>query len=220
VSWEAFERAAGRYEAWYATARGRRADRAERALLAWLLAWFPGVRRVLDLGCGTGHFTPWLAARADMAIALDRSPAMLREARARAGGSRLVLGDAERLPLRDGAVDVSLLVTTLEFLERPEQALLEVARVSERGLALLVLNRCSLGALSRRLGPQSRGSLLAGAHDCSKPGLRARLERTLGKRLLAMHWSSTLLPRPFGALRTPLPVGDVLGVAVELAPRS
>jgi SAM-dependent methyltransferase len=154
-----------------------------------------------------------------VAIGLDRSPAMLREARALADGSPLVLADAHRLPLRDGVVDVAVLVTTLEFLERPELALQESVRVAERGLGLVVLNRCSLGALSRRWGPQSHGSLLAGARDCSRASLRRDLEKAAGGRLRGMHWRSALFPRPLDRFPIRVPLGDVLGVAVELARR-
>jgi SAM-dependent methyltransferase len=216
VSWEIFEEAASRYEPWYATPRGRRVDRSERALLVWLLGRLPRMQRVLEIGCGTGHFTRWLAARGCEAIGLDRAPGMLREAR-RLGAIPLLLGDAHRLPLRDGAVDVSVLVTTLEFLNRPERALEEAVRVSERGIVLVVLNRWSPGALSRRWGPQSRGSLLGGARDFSRPRLGNALERAAGARLLGMHWRSTLLPRPLDRILVSLPFGDVLGVAVELA---
>jgi SAM-dependent methyltransferase len=216
MSWQTFEGAAERYESWYSTPRGRRVDRSERALLGWLVERFPGARRTLEVGCGTGHFTQALAVRGSMAIGLDRSPAMLGEARARAR-SPLILADAHRLPLRDRAVDLTALVTTLEFLESPDQALRESVRVAERGLVLVVLNRCSLGGLSRRWGPQSRGALLAGARDLTRARLRSQLEKAAGERLLALHWRSTLLPRPFDRLITPLPVGDALGVAVELA---
>jgi hypothetical protein len=112
------------------------------------------------------------------------------------------------------------MITTLEFLECPERALNESVRVAEHGLVLVVLNRCSLGAVSRRWGPQSRGSLLAGARDCSRARLRDDLAKAAGERLLGMHWRSTLLPRPLDRLLTPVPIGDVLGAAVELASRS
>jgi SAM-dependent methyltransferase len=217
VSWQIFERGATRYEGWYETSRGRRVDRSEQALLAWLFGWFPGAHRVLEIGCGTGHFTQWLAAHGYLAIGLDRSPAMLREARARRRGSPLLLADAHQLPLRDHAVDVSALITTLEFLESPHQALQESVRVAERGLVLVVLNRCSLGALSRRWGPQSHGTLLVGARDLSPPRLQEEVEKAAGERLLDVHWRATLLPRPFDRLVTRVPVGDVIGVAVELA---
>ena len=216
MPWKDFERAATGYESWYASARGRRVDSSERALLSWLVGWFPGTRRVLEIGCGTGHFTHSLAAGGALAFGLDRSPAMLGEARMGASGSPLILADAHRLPLRDQSVDIAAFVTTLEFLESPRQALLESIRVAERGLVLVVLNRCSVGALSRRCGPQSRGSLLAEARDVSRNRLQQDLEEAAGDRLLRLHWRSTLLPRPFDRLITPLPFGDALGVAVEL----
>lgn len=219
MPWETFEQAAARYESWYASPRGRRADRAERALLAWLLGWFPDAGRVLEIGCGTGHFTRWLAARGYATVGLDRSPTMLHAARSLARGTPLALGDAHRLPLRDGAVEIAALITTLEFLEQPTRALAEAVRVAERGLVLLVLNRWSLGALSRRWGRQARGSLLSGARDLARPRLRSSLEEAAGERLLAMHWRSTLLPRPLDRILTPLPLGDVTGVALELRPR-
>jgi len=110
VTWEIFEREASHYEGWYETPRGRRADQAEQSLLAWLLGWFPGARRVLEVGSGTGHFTKWLAARGFSVIGLDRSPAMLRAART-GSAPPLLLADAHRLPVRDGAVDVVVLIT-------------------------------------------------------------------------------------------------------------
>ncbi len=53
---------AERYEQWY-SGHGRRADRLEKRLLAQLLEDFPGASTVLDVGCGTGHFTRWMASR-------------------------------------------------------------------------------------------------------------------------------------------------------------
>jgi SAM-dependent methyltransferase len=215
VPWEIFEREASRYESWYETPRGRRADRAEQSLLAWLLGWFPGARRVLEVGSGTGHFTRWLAARGFSAIGLDRSPAMLRATRP-GSAPPLLLADAHRLPVRDGAVDLVVLITTLEFLACPRLALQESVRAADRGLAVVAFNRWSLGAISRRWGPQSRGALLAGANDLSLPRLRRELRTAAGGRLRRLHWRSALLPRPFDRVVAPVPCGDVLGVAVEL----
>lgn len=216
MSWEVFEKGASRYEGWYETPRGLRTDRSERALLRWLLGRFPAARRVLEIGSGTGHFTHWLSTRGYRVIGVDRSPAMLREARSQSDDSPLLLADAQKLPLRDRAVDVSALITTLEFLESPEQALQESVRVAKHGLVLIVLNRFSLGAVSRRWGPQSRGSLLSEARDLSRCGLQDHLERAAAERLRDLHWRSTLLPRPFDRFVTRLPCGDVTGVAVEL----
>jgi SAM-dependent methyltransferase len=218
VAWELFEHATDRYDAWYDTPRGRRVERAERALLDWLLGQAPAARSLLDVGCGTGRFTAWLAGRRLQVFGLDRSPAMLAALRKRHRGLPAILGDAHRLPLRAGAVDLTLLATALEFLAEPHGALAEAVRVSRRGVLLLVLNRWSLGGLSRRVGPQARGRLLGQARDLTLFTLRAMARRTAGQRLQGLSWSSTLFPDGLWAVRSALPLGDVLGMAVALRP--
>jgi len=218
VSWPIFERAAEGYEAWYATGRGRRADEAERALLAWLLAAFADARSVLDVGCGTGHFAAWLRSRALDVVGLDRSPAMLAELRRHHAEIPVVVGDAARLPVRSGAVDVALLVTTLEFVERPEAALTEAVRIARQGVVLVVLNRWSLGGLSRRVGPQARRPILGAARDTSLFALRRMARAAAGERLQSLHWASSLFPDGLWAARLRVPVGDVIGIAVALSP--
>jgi len=111
-----FDREAGHYEEWYATARGRRVTRGEGALLDRLLAAFPQARTILDVGCGTGHFTARLAARGLSPLALDCAPGMLDQLRRRLPGCPTLRADAHALPLPDGAVDLVAFMTTLEFL--------------------------------------------------------------------------------------------------------
>lgn len=216
MSWEPFEREAPRYEAWYATPRGRRASRAETELLAWLLGAFPEARSVLDVGCGTGHFTSWLAQRGLRPIGLDRAPAMLGVMRRQLPQCPALLADAHALPVRDRAVDLVVFVATLEFLEDPRAALAEAARVARRGLIAVALNRWSVGALSRRAGPAARGALLSRARDLSPPALRRLLGEAAAARLVRLRARSALLPHPFSAGPTAIPLGDVVGVAAEL----
>jgi SAM-dependent methyltransferase len=217
MGWKAFEQAASRYEAWYSTPRGQRADQAERALLQWLLTFFPGARSLLEIGCGTGHFTKWLASRGLQVVGLDRSPAMLAELHKREPELRVILSDAHALPLRDQAVDVTAFVTTLEFLDHAETVLREAARVARQGLILVVLNRWSLGGLSRRWGPQAQGSLLGQAHDHSLLSLRTLLKQSGRTRVQKVYWTSTLFSAGLWRLQGPLPFGDVLGLAVVFA---
>ncbi|HEY7870521.1 MAG TPA: class I SAM-dependent methyltransferase [Methylomirabilota bacterium] len=70
--WQLFERDAAGYERWYGTRRGHQADLAERALLERLLAPFMAAQSALEVGCGTGHFTRWLARLLPGAIGLHR----------------------------------------------------------------------------------------------------------------------------------------------------
>lgn len=216
MSWRLFDREADGYQSWYATAHGLRAARQENRLLAWLLEACPTARTILDVGCGTGHFIPWLTARGLRPIGLDRAPAMLACLRRRLPGCPVLRADAHALPIRDRAVDLVLFVTTIEFLEDPERALSEAVRVARVGLLTLVLNRWSAGALSRRIGSASRDPLLRRARDLSPRRLRTLLAQAAGARLAGLRRRTVLLPRflPQGPTRAPF--GDVLGVALSL----
>ena len=204
--WRPFEQVALAYETWYETRRGQRAEQAERVLLEWLVGPSPGAETLLEVGCGTGHFAAGLERRHHRVVGLDRSPAMLAELHRRHPKLPGVLGDGHTLPFRDGAVDVTLFVTTLEFLERPAVALREAVRVSRRGLVVLALNRWSLGGLSRRWGPGRRGAILSHAHDMTIRSLRELVRTAAGRRLTGLRWASTLFPDGLWAWRSRVPL--------------
>ncbi len=217
MPWEIFEKEANQYEGWYATNRGQRVAQAEYALLEWLLAYFPTSQVVLEIGCGTGHFTRWLSKRGLRVIGLDRSPAMLAEMHHRCLDIPAVLADAHSLPFPEGGVDVTVFVTTLEFLEDPVVALTEAVRISRQGVLVIALNRWSLGSLSRRWGMQSGHSLLGQARDYSIISLRKKMQKAAGRRLQKLNWTSTLFPNGLWKIRAPIPLGEVIGLATVLA---
>jgi SAM-dependent methyltransferase len=214
MAWQAFEKAAAGYESWYESPRGRRAAAAEFALLRDLIRCFPSARSAVEVGCGTGHFTRLLGDHGVTILGIDRSPAMLAEARRKAPDLPLLQADAHRLPLCDRCVDVVFFVTTLEFLERPEAALAEALRVSRAGLVVVSLNRWSAGGLSRRWGRDAGGSLLRAARDFSLPELRDLLRRSVGGRNERIYWKSAVFPPPIHRVVAPIPFGAVLGAAV------
>lgn len=77
----------------------------------------------LEVGVGTGRFAKPL--RID--FGLDLAFNMLKLAKQRE--VRVVKGDAERLPFRDGIFDLVLMVVTICFLKNPVKALMEIYRV-------------------------------------------------------------------------------------------
>jgi ubiquinone/menaquinone biosynthesis C-methylase UbiE len=176
------------YEAWYETT-GRRADRLEKALLRRWLAGFPQARSVLEIGCGTGHFTRWFGEQGLQATGLDLSPAMLAEAR-RLHSPRCVPGDALALPFATAAFDLVALVTTLEFVGDPLQTLREAARVARSGLILGVLSQRSL--LARRL--RRSGAPLWQAARFFTPAELAELVRQVAGSEAEIRWRTTLWP--------------------------
>jgi ubiquinone/menaquinone biosynthesis C-methylase UbiE len=198
------------YEQWYAS-RGRRADRLEKQLLAALSAGFPNAASVLEVGCGTGHFTRWLAERGFQVVGLDLSRVMLLEA-AKYNGQRYVLADASALPFDGRSFDVVALITTLEFLADQRQALSEAVRVARKGLLLGVLNRLSL--LTRKRKASARAPWDE-ARFLSPTELKRLIRDCAGARLSRLRWRTTLWRVPgFGSLR--LPWGGFIGMLAQL----
>lgn len=118
-------------------------------------------RRILDLGCGTGHFTRALKRRFPKAlvVGLDLAEGMLAAARRRQGWLRrfrLVQGDAGRLPFADGAFDVVFSNLLLQWSDEPERLFAEVLRVlAPEGLFLFsTFGPETLAELREALGPE------------------------------------------------------------------
>ena len=93
-------------------------------------------REAIEIGCGTGHNTVWLAERAASVIALDFSEGMLRQAEARVHSPnvRFVQHDIRaRWPLAEAAADLVVAMLVLEHIERLESIFAEAARTLRIG---------------------------------------------------------------------------------------
>jgi len=209
------EQAAAHYEDWYETPEGRRADVLEKAALSRLLKGFSGARSILEMGCGTGHFSRWLSEQGLAAVGLDRSAPMLAEAKA-LNGVPLVMGNAHRLPFADGAFDLTAFVTTLEFLKRPREALTEGLRVARYGLILGVLNQWSLLGLKRRLAGLFRSTVYDAARFYGVGELKRLLQSVAGERARIV-WHTTLFPRGWSWPQVRLPWGGFIAMALLLS---
>ncbi len=209
------ERVAAHYEAWYETSNGQQTDEQEKALLGKLLKLFSRADNVLEIGCGTGHFARWLSDDGLSAVGVDLSAAMLAEGRL-LDDVPFVRGDAQRLPFVDGAFDLTMLITTLEFLGQPREGLVEALRVSRRGVILGVLNRCSVLALQRRLAGLFRKSVYNAAHFYSVGELKRLLRSTAGRKV-HITWRTTLFPHRWPWSQNRLPWGGFIGMALVVS---
>lgn len=108
--------------------------------LAPRLLQFAGVRdgdTVADIGCGTGALTLAVAAAAPSSrvVGIDRAEPFVAFAREHHQQERIrfEVGDAQQLPLPDGAFDRTLSLLILNFIPDPAQALREMIRVTRSG---------------------------------------------------------------------------------------
>ena len=117
--------------------------------LGWALdhVEWRGDERVVDVGCGRGQYLARLAGdgMAGHVIGMDLSTGMLASVRRRwpdgVAAPALVNGDAERLPVRDGAADVALAMHMLYHVPDVPQAVAELRRVVRpRGTLLVAAN--------------------------------------------------------------------------------
>jgi len=101
--------------------------------------------RYLDLGCSAGLYTRGLARELDggVAVGLDISPSMLREAhrRARASGTdpSFVRANAKNLPFFDASFEGAVCGGTLNEFGDPARVLRETSRVLQPGGRLAIM---------------------------------------------------------------------------------
>jgi ubiquinone/menaquinone biosynthesis C-methylase UbiE len=91
---------------------------------------------VLELGCGTGHLQVSLAQHSIWSIGLDRSPAMLAQARRRT--SRLMRADSRAIPCADQTFHTVIASFPAPYIAEPN-TLDEVARVLRPDGQLVIL---------------------------------------------------------------------------------
>ena len=101
------------------------------------------IGRLLDIGTGTGRIAELLSGKADHVVALDKSPEMLRLARARLQnlpfeGWELVQGDFGALPFRAETFDTVVFHHVLHYAHEPASVLQEAARVCRPGGRIVI----------------------------------------------------------------------------------
>jgi 8-oxo-dGTP pyrophosphatase MutT (NUDIX family) len=102
----------------------------------------PGAR-VLDVGCGPGHDTAWLAEMGFDAAGVDLSFGMLQEGVRRGVSAPLFQADMRRLPFRSGSLDGLWVCASLLHVPKDEvnAVLRELARVVYPGHIAVTVKR-------------------------------------------------------------------------------
>lgn len=92
----------------------------------------PGVR-LLDVACGPGDATAAAARRGARSTGVDFAAAMVEQASRLHPGVEFRTGDAEALPFDDGVFDAVVANFGMLHFARPDQAIVEAARVLRSG---------------------------------------------------------------------------------------
>jgi ArsR family transcriptional regulator len=114
------------------------------------------IGRLIDIGTGTGRMLELFAPDAKSAIGIDRSPEMLRLARAKlseAGleNAELRQGDMYALSLLDCSADTVIVHQVLHYAQQPAAAIAEGARLLGAGGRLLIVDFAAHGREDLRL---------------------------------------------------------------------
>jgi SAM-dependent methyltransferase len=138
----------------------------ERKVLAALERITPiSGKRIADVGTGIGHYPMLLARRTGRTYGIEPNEVLRDVARRRAAAAhqpniRIVAGEPERLPLRDGAVDI-VLSGTIEPDDGSLPAIGEALRVLRPGGRLVVLGYYGRDDLASLLEPEVVAHTLA-----------------------------------------------------------
>ncbi len=187
----------------------RAADVQQQAMLRAYLAEveFPADGAVLDVGCGTGAVSRFLARLPGIGrvVGVDPSPVFIataRELAANEANLSFIEADGRTLPFESGSFQVVIFHTTLSHIPGPEKALAEAFRLLTPDGKLVIFD-----------GNYTTTSLASGDHDplqaCADAAMAALVhDRWLIPRLPTLLLSAgfkVLSQRSFGFIETIAP---------------
>jgi len=142
-----FNRVANSYDSWYDSARGAIYDRLEKQAIDNLLAGIVKHSRLLEVGCGTGHWSRYFSDKGFDVTGVDISAEMTKIATQKhIPKSRFEIADGRNLPFEDESFDAAAAITVLEFATEPEKIISEMVRCVKKRKGTLIVG--VLNALS------------------------------------------------------------------------
>jgi len=94
---------------------------------------------VLEVGCGGGALLSEISLKGAVAVGLDISEMQIKYAKTRLQGALLIIGDSERLPLKDNLFTKCFAVEMLEHVQNPGQVMKEIRRVLKDSAELIIV---------------------------------------------------------------------------------
>jgi len=143
-----FDSIADKYDSWYENPEGAMYDRLEKKTLCRYLPRNPRAMKLLEVGCGTGHWSRLFSERGFKVTGVDDSERMIEIARRKnIPNASFLKADAHSLPFADDSFDVTAAIATLEFVRNPEKVVREMVRCTRKATGELLIG--TLNALAR-----------------------------------------------------------------------
>jgi len=133
-----FNKIALDYDQYYATEQGKKIDDLEKFHTALHFNELIS-KNVLEIGCGTGHWTQFLSQHGFHITGLDAAEEMLEVAKKKnIKNAQFVKGSATELPFADESIDNIMSFATLGFIKNREKAIKEMHRVLKKNGYILI----------------------------------------------------------------------------------
>jgi ubiquinone/menaquinone biosynthesis C-methylase UbiE len=129
-----YRHAAGKYDRRYNEISF---DGTERVLLSFIGS--KSANKVLEVGCGTGHWLAFLESHGYSVSGMDPSPQMLKQAKDHVTSGDLKQGHADKIPWEDDSFDQLFCINAVHHFEEKSQFVSEAFRVLHPDGGLLIV---------------------------------------------------------------------------------
>jgi len=173
-----FDAVADEYEQWYETAEGAIYDRLEKKAVSGYLRQNAQGMKLLEVGCGTGHWSQFFSDCGFEVTGIDISERMIKIAQSKNIANALFqIADGHSLPFKDNSFDVTAAITTLEYAGNSELVLREMVRCTQKPSGQLLIGVLNILARLNRNRQQNPESLYARARLFSPGQLKKLLSK-------------------------------------------
>jgi len=172
-----FDLLANKYDSWYESAKGRMYDRLEKKAISRYLPENARGKKLLEVGCGTGHWSQFFSGYGFEVTGVDVSERMIEIAKSKnISNASFQVVDGHSLPFLDETFDVTVAITTLEFVHDAKSVVGEMVRCTHKPAGQLLVGALNARASLNRQRKKDSESLWATAQLFSPTQLKQLLE--------------------------------------------
>jgi len=173
-----FDKVADSYDGWYDSASGAMYDHLEKKAVSRYLRQNVQGMKLLEVGCGTGHWSQFFSDCGFEVTGVDISEPMIKVAQNKnIANTSFQIADGHSLPFKDNSFDVTAAITTLEFIHDAELVLREMVRCTRKPSGRLLIGVLNALARLNRNRQQTPESLYAKARLFSPDQLKKLLSK-------------------------------------------